>query len=1259
MANKKTPAKKSGKKGGRPGFSIDTTGENGRADHFPIAAIGTSAGGLEALRGLLGALPADVEMAIVIIQHLSPNHGSMLPDILSKATPRPVKEIRNGARLAHGEIYVMPPNCNVTLDRERFRLTPRIGPGRHMPVDTFFRSLAQEQPHRAIAIILSGAGSDGALGIQEIKGAGGITFAQDDRSARFDGMPRNAVATGAVDYILPPEKIAAELRRICKDHGSQFLPEDKERPNLEESRLADIFSLLRRNTGVDFSRYKQSTVRRRILRRMLLLKMTVLPEYIEYLRGHPAEVNALYQDILINVTGFFRDPEAFETLKREIAPKILRERGNDAAVRIWVPGCSTGEEAYSLAIILLESLGDMATNVPVQIFATDLSEAALAKARTGIYMENISLDVSPERLRRFFVRMDAHFQISKHIRDMCVFARQDIAQDHPFSRIDLVSCRNLLIYLDLQLQKKVFPVFHYALKPDGYLMLGTSETVGAFTDLFALVDKKNKIYQKKLAAMRISLPLSVSHLPLEPAEPAKRAAEKASSGMEVQKEADRLVLNAYSPPGVVVTGEMDIIQFRGQTGPYLEPSPGQASLNLMKMIRPPLLLIARRALDEAKKQGRPARSGWIPFELEGRARRVEVEAVPLPSSSSGRESFFMVIFREHQEPEASRTLGQGRDRPEDEGQMKILRKELESAKEYLQSIIEEHEATNEELKSANEEILSSNEELQSINEELETAREELQSTNEELTTLNEELQNRNTELNQVNNDIGNLLSSVNVPIVMLGNDLRIRRYTPMAEKILKLRPADLGRAFPEVKSFASLASVDQLILEVIDSMSVRELEVRDDQGHWYSLRIRPYRTTENRIDGAVLVFIDIDALKSSLGQLQEANAYAESVLEAVRIPMVVLEREGRIRTANQAYLDTFGEGRDGIAGQSILDLGYGRRPIPGLREMLARNGVWGESVRDREVEIADGGEHKVLRLNSGLLRPAGEKRRFLLLTMDDITAWRRAEREVPRLNVELETHIRELTAANNRLESEAAERIRAEESLRGSVADLETFSYSVSHDLRAPLRAMQGMAEALREDYHDMLDETGRDYARRIAAAAHRMDTLIQDLLNYNRLGSSKREFRTCPLDQAVSAALTELDGVIRERGAQVVIESPLGSVRANRALVAIAIVNLLSNAVKFTAAGVAPRVSIRSEQRGPRLRLWVEDNGIGIDQEHYARVFRPFERLNGEDRYPGTGIGLAMVRKSVESLGGEVGLDSKPGEGSRFWMELSMAEES
>jgi two-component system CheB/CheR fusion protein len=1218
---------------------------------YPIAAIGASAGGLEAFTRLIGALPADAQLTFILLQHLSPNHESMLQALIAKVTPLPVVEARDGEELRHGTVYVMPPNVVMTLDGDRLKLRPRPESGHNMPIDVFFRSLSVNQPHRAIAIILSGAGTDGALGLQEVKAAGGITFAQEARSAKFDGMPLAAASTGSVDFVLPPEQIAAELARICHQYRHKFEAKGG-LAGLEVGQLGTIFAMLRRAHGVDFTQYKQNTIQRRILRRMLLERIETLAGYVEFLRQNPAEVHALYQDLLIKVTGFFRDPEAFEVLKHTIFPAILKNRPTDGTVRIWVPGCATGEEVYSLAITLLECMGDMSSNIPVQIFATDISEESLARARLGLYVENIALDVSPERLRRFFTRTDTHYQISKHIRDMCVFARHDLTQDHPFSRIDLISCRNLLIYLDLFLQKKVFPVFHYALKPGCYLMLGTSETVGSFTDLFALEDRRYKIYVKKVAAVRFHLPAGPGSLYNDRAEPAKRAGDQAWSGLEVQKEADRLLLANYAPPGAVVNSDMDILQFRGQTGPYLEPAPGQASLNLLKMVRSPLLLATRRAVDAAKRTRKPARSELVRFEIEGKRRMVEVEAVPLAVPSSPSEDYFVVLFREA-EPGPAATAKAGKGQLKDEKESKALRKELESTKEYLQSIIEEQEATNEELKSANEEILSSNEELQSINEELETAKEELQSTNEELTTLNEELLNRNLELNQVNNDMSNLFSSVHVPIVMLGRDLRIRRFTPMAEKMLKLLTTDLGRPFGDIKALASLDHAEPQILEVIDTMTVREMDVKDEQGRWYSLRIRPYRTHDNKIDGAVLVFIDIDTLKHGMAALEEANDYAEAIIRTVPHPMVVLERDGRIKTANAAFLEAAGQERDDVLGRPLAEIEIGGAPIPGLRDLLARNGEWVRTVKDVEVEVPRPEGPRTLLLNAGMVRLAADDRSFLLLAAEDITARKASEREVRRLNGELEDRIRQVSSANRSLEREVTDRQRAEEGLREIVKDLEAFSFSVSHDLRAPLRSIQGVAEALREDYADRLDETGRDYARRIVEATQRLDRLLRDLLTYSRVGREEAEVRACSIDAAVRIALDHLAPAVRAREAKVDVSAPLGEVLAVRSLLEMAIVNLLSNALKFTAEGVKPQVHIGAETRGSFRRIWIEDNGIGIPPADRERVFRPFERLHGMEKYPGTGIGLAIVRKGVETQGGQAGVEERPGGGSRFWIEL------
>lgn len=853
---------------------------------YPIVGIGASAGGLEACSQLLQALPLDTEMVFVVVQHLDPHHSSILSELLSRTTDLPVIEARDGMAMQPGHVYVIPPNADMTIMDGHLKLTkPRIKTaGQFMPVDHFFRSLAETYGPKAIGVILSGSASDGALGLQVIKEVGGITFVQDEKSARFPSMPRSAISTGCVDFVLPPERIAKELATIGQ-HPYLIHPEPEEAvapPSRREDHITRILVLLVAITGVDFTHYKPATLKRRILRRMALHKMYQLKDYVKYLQENRAEVDALYQDMLIKVTSFFREPEAFEALKEKIFPEIMKIRSSDAPIRIWVPGCSTGEEVYSLAIALLEFLGDSASQTPVQIFGTDISEVALEKARSGTYIENIALDVSLERLRRFFAKVEGHYRISKYIRDLCVFAKQDVTRDPPFSKLDLISCRNLLIYLGPALQKRVLPIFHYTLNPGGFLMLGVSESIGSFSNLFERVDQKYKIYSKTgVSAPTIHYYFNLSTASIREPRTLEASGQIASlpwGELDMQKEADRIVLNQYGPAGVVVNESMEILQFRGYTGPYLEPAPGQASLNLMKMLREGLLGELRAAFHRAKKEQIPVRRENILVKHQEKLRSVNFEVIPFKVRPS-KEQFFLVLFEPatnpaRQEPIKTKpqrsTTTKGR-RKDESRQMVQLRQELAATKEYLQSIIEEREATNEELKSANEEVLSSNEELQSTNEELETAKEELQSTNEELSTVNDELQNRNLDLSILNNDLNNLLGSVNIPIIMLGQDLRIRRFTPMAEKVLNLIPSDIGRPISDINLHINIPNLEQIVLQVIDSMQTRDLEVQDQKGYWYSMRVQPYKTLENKIDGAVLTFIDIHQLKKSLDELKQSR----------------------------------------------------------------------------------------------------------------------------------------------------------------------------------------------------------------------------------------------------------------------------------------------------------------------------------------------------------------------------------------------------
>jgi len=834
----------------------------------PIVGIGGSAGGYEAASELLRNLPPKSGMAFVIVQHLDPHHTSNLPKLLGKVTQMPVNEITEPIKPEADKVYVLPPNKDLVYKNGMLRLRQR-SERPMLAIDHFFESLAEEQGPRAIGVLLSGSGSDGTAGLRAIKAAGGITFAQDEESAKFSAMPRNAIASGFVDAALSPKEIATELRRIAdhpyikKPHGDGAEAEPAKEVDLDD--LSRIFLALKKHTGVDFTAYKQSTLQRRIHRRMALHRIERLGQYANFLRNNTKEIQELFNDLLINVTRFFRDERPFKALGKKFIPALIKSKGRKGELRVWVPGCATGEEVYSLAICILESLGSAAPTMRVQVFGTDLSEAAIDRARLGIYSSAIEKDVSPQRLQRFFKKLDTTYQINRTVRDLCTFARQNITADPPFSRLDLISCRNVLIYLGTQLQKRAFPIFHYALNPGGYLMLGPAETVGVFNDMFELVDRGAKIYAKKVLPGRPDLDLHLPHgtfREVQTLEPARMSplSEGRDFNSQVQQVADRIMLGTYAPAGVVIDDNMVVRQFRGKTSQYLEHTAGPATLNLLHMAKPGLLPDLRATIHRARRTGQPARKERVFIKRDAHVAELMLEVFPFKVPNSDI-NWGLVIFSESGSAEkkpASTPKKKGK-RSALNAEVAHLREELSATKESLQAIIEEQEATNEELKSANEEIESSNEELQSTNEELETAKEELQSTNEELTTLNEELSNRNLEIMEMNSDLNNLLSSIHMPIVMVDNNLTIRRATPTAREAFNITDTDVGRRMTELKPKIDIPDIEKLFHEVIDTLSVRERQVRDKQGRPYSLRVRPYRTADNKIDGAVLTLVDINS----------------------------------------------------------------------------------------------------------------------------------------------------------------------------------------------------------------------------------------------------------------------------------------------------------------------------------------------------------------------------------------------------------------
>jgi two-component system, chemotaxis family, CheB/CheR fusion protein len=741
--------------------------------------------------------------------------------------------------------------------------------------------------------------------LEAIKAEGGITFAQDD-SARYNSMPRSAVAAGCVDFVLAPAQIAQELARIAThphvvghplpatgESQEAEAPDDAGRAATQDG-LNKILVLLRKHSGVDFSLYRPSTLQRRISRRILLSKLDTPEQYARFLQGNPQELEKLYGDALISVTSFFRNPEAFDALQTRVLPTLLAQRG-DEPLRIWVPGCSTGQEAYSIAMALVEATENRPRPRKIQVFATDLNDTSLGRARQGTYARTLVHDLSPERLRRFFVEDSGSYRVGKLLRDMVVFARQNLISDPPFSRLDLITCRNLLIYLEPGSQKKLFPMLHYALKPGGFLWLGASESIGAFTDLFEAVDKKHKIYVRKPAsAPALALQgskqrheraaagapraaLQAPNLWAEPQEPAEGFRTEANA----QREADRVTVNQFAPPGVLIDDELQILQFRGATGTYLAPPVGKASFDVLKMARDGLMLPLRSAIREARQNNQTVHLDNVRVEQEGAVRLTDVQVIPLRNL---RERCFLILFEgpgsggrhapavalQPAEPPPAGTPG--KTGSEQARRVAELENELAETREYLQSIEEQYEAANEELQATNEEVQSANEELQSLNEELETSKEELESSNEELTTVNEELAHRNAELNRISNDLVNVQTSAHQVILVLDRDLKIRRFSAQAEKQLNLLASDLGRPIGNIRIHVAPVDLEPFITEVIDTVRAQEAEVQDKDGHWFSLRVRPYITLDNKVDGAVLLLLDIDTLKRSEHALRESEA---------------------------------------------------------------------------------------------------------------------------------------------------------------------------------------------------------------------------------------------------------------------------------------------------------------------------------------------------------------------------------------------------
>lgn len=905
---------------------------------FPIVGIGASAGGLEAFEEFFTQMPSNSGVAFVVVPHQSPTHTSLLPGLLQKCTAMPVLEVSDGLAVRPNTVYLALAGKNLAMLNGKLQVMEPASRDRlHLPIDSFFRSLAEDQKHRAIGIVLSGTASDGTLGLKAIKGESGMTMAQEPQSAKYAGMPQSAIATGNVDYVCPPAQMPAQILAYIRGPYLTPFPSSLDQESDGGQFLQKVLLVLRERTGNDFSLYKPNTIRRRIERRMNVHQIESPKQYLRNLLANSHEVDALFQELLICVTGFFRDPAAFEVLSNQGLPLLLDAKQDGDHMRVWVPGCGTGEEAYSLAILIREYTGKRKVRLQVQVFGTDLDARAIEIARKGLYPAGIANDVTPERLQRFFSKEDSHYRVKKDIRDLVIFAPHNLLCDPPFTKLDLLSCRNLLIYLEARTQRRLFPLFHYALKPNGLLFLGSSETIGEFEGkLFETFDRKWKLYRRQ-AGTNGRMPFQ--EFPVAGIKAARDLLTEedhahSNPAPSLPDLIETMLLDQYAPASVLVNDRGEIVYIHGRTGAYLEPVSGQPNLILLNMAREGLQVDLAAALHHVMLQGGEVVRRGVQVKSNGTFVTVDllVKRVEEPESLRG---LYLVTFSPTSAGVSSSRKEKKKATPQGEAPSSPdVIQELRYTKQRLQRTIEELQTSNEELKSANEELQSANEELQSTNEELETSKEELQSLNEELVTVNAEFQGKIDELADLNDDLHNLLNSTEVATIFLDNDLNIKRFTPAAKRVIHLIETDVGRPLTDI---ASKLIDDQLMekaREVLQTLVFQEREVQSTDGEWYVLRILPYRTARNTIDGLVVTFLKVTAAKKAELAAREGQNFAESIIQTVRQPLIVLDGQFRVVTANQAFYQTFHLSPAEVEQQHFYQVGQGEWDIPALRRLL-------------------------------------------------------------------------------------------------------------------------------------------------------------------------------------------------------------------------------------------------------------------------------------------------------------------------------------
>lgn len=1233
----------------------------------PVVGLGASAGGLSALERFFDQLSDSTQAAFVLVQHLAPDRESEMAELLQNHTGMKVTQIQDGQPVAPNNVYVIPPGASLEIRQSVLSLSePHEQRGKRLPIDHFLRSLAEDQGDNAVCIIFSGTGSDGSLGLKAIKESAGICMVQDPDDAEYEGMPQSAIATGEVDIIATATELARRLNEYIEHDRSIELPRVAgSLPDDDTDALQTILSTVRQNTGNDFSSYKRSTILRRIARRIQVNQVASLEEYANFLRNYPQEVDSLFKDFLISVTNFFRDTEAFEYVEEDVIPELVKRRDENGQIRVWVAGCATGEEAYSIAMQLLEQTDAKHRPPNLQVFATDLDDDALDFARRGTYPSSIAADVSPERLDRFFVEEKDGYRVTTQLKDVVLFAHHNLLTDPPFSDLDLVTCRNLLIYLERDVQQRLFDMFHYALNEDGVLFLGGSESPENVSNIFEGVNKAHRVYRCRKVPEKMPSFFPVNTITDVGDEAQDGGASGRSKTMSFGEIHRTLMLEEYAPPGVIVDEDYSIVHLFGNVGRILRPTEGDPTQNLLEKVGQNLRLELRPALFRAFERGESVSSRHVREQVDDQTRLINLSVRPLKHSAI-TGNYVHVVFDEVEDaPEALLRP----DEADASGELvEHLEKELDRTKERLQTVTEEFETSNEELKASNEELQSMNEELRSTTEELETSKEELQSTNEELVTVNHELKTKIEELNEANADLENLLASTDIGTIFLNRDLNIKRFTPGMKSLFNLIDEDKGRPFSHISHALEYDGFVEDAEEVLDTLKPREIETESEDGRYLLVRILPYRTRDDRVDGVVLTFIDITARRTAEAEVKE-RARQQAVLarlgqmalrteDTEQLKGQILEEVARAFDAQYCMILRLVDG--------ALELDQGRGWDEGELQSIAAN--MGQSshvgytltvdepviVNDFAADDRFAGPKRLADedLQSGMsVAIHGEDDPYGILA---VHAAEPAEYTVDDANF--------LHSVANLL-GEFIRRTRTEEALREAKEEAEAathaksaFLANISHDLRTPLTALSGLAEVLQR----RLDGDDATMVEQILDSADQLEKTLNAVLQFvdhgNTLTLTPKPVDVRSVVESVVGVVREsapdavdirIDGPTDDEGSPQPVDAHLDETALNRV-----ISNLVGNAVKFTDEGY---VCVRIRERDEQLQIVVADTGEGMEADFLDRAFEPFEQqtMGAHRKHGGHGLGLAIVLELVEAMEGSVRVKSQPGRGTVFLVEL------